>query len=205
MVSFDEALRSARLVAIVRGDDPAGAVRTLFDAGIRLVEVSLTSRDALRVIADLASAGWLGVGTVRSAADVDAAVAAGARFAVSPATTPVVRRAVEAGLPILAGALTPTEVETAMGFGADAVKLFPASLGGVEYLRALRAPFPDVPFVPVGGVGLAEAVEYLAAGAVAVGVGSPLVGDAADGGSLTALADRARRLLDAVGGEPWTS
>jgi 2-dehydro-3-deoxyphosphogluconate aldolase/(4S)-4-hydroxy-2-oxoglutarate aldolase len=202
--NFDQALRDNRLVAIVRGDDARPAVRALFAAGIRLVEVSLVSTDALRVIADLAPEvpddGWLGVGTIRVPGDVDDALAAGARFAVSPATTAAVRSAVVNGLPVLAGVLTPTEIETALGYGADAVKLFPASLGGVDYLKALRAPFPNVPFVPVGGVGPVEAVAYLKAGAVAVGVGSPLVGDAADGGDLTALADRAQRLLDAIGG-----
>jgi 2-dehydro-3-deoxyphosphogluconate aldolase/(4S)-4-hydroxy-2-oxoglutarate aldolase len=201
---FDRALRDNRLVAIVRGEDARPAVRALFAAGIRLVEVSLVSTDALRVIADLAPEvpddGWLGVGTIRVPGDVDDALTAGARFAVSPATTAAVRSAVVNGLPVLAGVLTPTEIETALGYGADAVKLFPASLGGVDYLKALRAPFPNVPFVPVGGVGPVEAAAYLKAGAVAVGVGSPLVGDAADGGDLLALTDRAQRLLDAIGG-----
>ncbi|HEY0497716.1 MAG TPA: bifunctional 4-hydroxy-2-oxoglutarate aldolase/2-dehydro-3-deoxy-phosphogluconate aldolase, partial [Kutzneria sp.] len=94
-----------------------------------------------------------------------------------------------------AGALTPTEIESAVSVGAEAVKLFPASLGGPAYLSALRQPFPDVPFVPVGGVGLAETESYLAAGAIAVGVGSPLVGDAAAGGDLSALAERAARFV----------
>jgi 2-dehydro-3-deoxyphosphogluconate aldolase/(4S)-4-hydroxy-2-oxoglutarate aldolase len=198
VVSFSTALADRKLVAIVRGGDARAAVRILFESGIRLVEVSLTSPDALAVIADLASEvpddGWLGVGTIRTPADVDDALAAGATFAVSPATTEAVRASVAAGLPVLAGVLTPTEVEAALGFGADAVKLFPASLGGVDYLKALRAPFPDVPFVPVGGVGVAEAVAYLDAGAVAVGVGSPLLGK-----DLTGLADRAARLLEAIG------
>ena len=86
-------------------------------------------------------------------------------------------------------------VAAALALGAEAVKLFPASAGGPAYLSALRQPFPDVPFVPVGGVGVAEAEAYLAAGAIAVGVGSPLVGDAASGGDLTALAERAARFV----------
>jgi len=104
----------------------------------------------------------------------------------------VVRR----GLPVIGGALTPTEVAASLDAGVAAVKLFPASLGGVSYLRALRDPFPDVPFVPVGEVDASAAQAYLAAGAVAVGVGSPLVGDAASGGSLDALRARARALRD---------
>ena len=198
MVTFKDALTTHRLVAIVRADDPRTAVTTLFEAGIRLVEISLTIPNALKTIADLApdlpDDAWLGVGTIRTAADITDAKSAGATFAVSPATTPTVRTSIKADLPILAGVLTPTEVETALSYGATALKLFPASLGGVDYLKALRAPFPDVPFVPVGGVGVAEAVAYLQAGAVAVGVGSPLMGT-----DLSGLADRAKHLLDAIG------
>jgi len=198
MVTFKDALTTHRLVAIVRADDARTAVTTLFEAGIRLVEISLTSPNALKTIADLApdlpDDAWLGVGTIRTAADITDAKSAGATFAVSPATTPAVRTSIEANLPILAGVLTPTEVETALSYGATALKLFPASLGGVDYLKALRAPFPDVPFVPVGGVSVAEAVAYLQAGAVAVGVGSPLMGTSSSG-----LADRAKHLLDAIG------
>lgn len=91
---------------------------------------------------------------------------------------------------MLIGAVTPSEVIVATERGALGVKLFPASLGGPGYLKALRDPFPTVPFVPVGGIDAARALAYLAAGAVAVGVGSPLVGDAAAGGDLTALRER---------------
>jgi 2-dehydro-3-deoxyphosphogluconate aldolase/(4S)-4-hydroxy-2-oxoglutarate aldolase len=204
-VDFTAALRSARLLAIVRGHRPdsvRAAVLTLFDAGFRLVEVSLTGRDALSVISGLAPdvpAGCLlGAGTVRTEGDVGRVLDTGAQFMVSPAVTDAVPVAVSAGLPVLAGALTPTEIETAVGFGANAVKLFPASLGGPSYLSALRQPFPDVPFVPVGGVGVQETADYLAGGAVAVGVGSPLLRDAADGGDLTELAERAKAFLAAA-------
>jgi len=102
---------------------------------------------------------------------------------------------VAVGIPVLAGAFTPTEALTAMGLGAAAVKLFPSALGGPAYLRALRDPLPDVPFVPVGGVDVSLAAEYLAVGAIAVGVGSPLVGDAVRGGDLDALRARAAAFL----------
>jgi 2-dehydro-3-deoxyphosphogluconate aldolase/(4S)-4-hydroxy-2-oxoglutarate aldolase len=200
MVTFGNVLRSSRLVGIVRGDgvgNTRDAVRVLFESGVRLVEVSLTGPGALEAISSVQvpDGCWLGAGTVRTASQLSSVITAGATFAVSPALTESVGAAVSAGLPILAGALTPTEIETALGLGVEAVKLFPASTGGVDYLKALRQPFPDVPFVPVGGVGVAEAEAYLAAGAVAVGVGSPLVGDAAAGGDLTALAERAERFV----------
>lgn len=104
---------------------------------------------------------------------------------------------------MLAGVMTPTDVLQALRLGADALKLFPAgSAGGPGYLRDLRGPFPDLPFVPVGGVDARAAADYLRSGATAVGVGSPLIADAADGGSLAGLRERAREFLDVVRPEP---
>ncbi|MFE9043445.1 bifunctional 4-hydroxy-2-oxoglutarate aldolase/2-dehydro-3-deoxy-phosphogluconate aldolase [Streptomyces sp. NPDC007818] len=182
------ALRTRRVIAIVRGGDGAAAldtVLTLVRHGIDLVEVSLSGADALDVIRDARAAlgpdALLGAGTVLTAQDARRAAEAGAAYIVTPAVTEAVAASRALGLPVLAGALTPTEVAAARAAGATAVKLFPAGPGGVELLRALRGPFPDVPFVPVGGVDAAAAREYLAAGALAVGVGGPLVGRAADG------------------------
>ena len=195
-------LSRARLLAIIRGADPAAAIQAalvLLESGIRILEVSLVTTDALRVIAAVARRApegcVVGAGTVLTREDVARAQEAGARFMVTPALTESVAESVARGIPVLAGALTPTEVVTAMSLGATAVKVFPASIGGPAYLRALRDPLPDVPFVPVGGVDVALAAEYLAAGAVAVGVGSPLVGDAARGGDLDALRGRAASFL----------
>lgn len=205
-------LREHRLLAIVRGRDPEAAYRTvcvLADSGVELVEVSLTGADAVRVIErgarTLGDQALLGAGTVLSAGDAARACDAGARFLVTPAQGDGVAAGVACGVPVLAGALTPTEVTTAVAAGASAVKLFPASLGGPGYLSALRDPFPEVPFVPVGGVDAAAATEYLRRGAVAVGVGSPLTGDAAHGGDLDALRARVSAFRAAVsnpGGEP---
>lgn len=200
-------LRKRRIVAIVRGTDPDASLRAvlaLVEEGVPLVEVSLTGKDALDTIARARTAlgpdAPLGAGTLLTAADARAAREAGASFAVTPALGEGVAEAARLGMPVLAGALTPTEINAAVRAGATAVKIFPANLaGGPEYLRALRGPFPEVPLVPVGGVGTEEARRYLAAGALAVGVGSPLLGDAADGGDVAALRQRAREFLGAVG------
>jgi 2-dehydro-3-deoxyphosphogluconate aldolase/(4S)-4-hydroxy-2-oxoglutarate aldolase len=192
-----DALREQRLLAILRGSERAALVAaglTLIECGIACLEVSLTSADAVGAIEDLvAKAGpdaIIGAGTAITAADVRSARDAGAQFIVTPGLCLAVDEARGAGLPVLAGALTPSEIIAAAARGT-AVKLFPASLGGPSYLRAVRAPLPQVPFVPVGGID-AEAVRaYLAAGALAVGVGTPLLGDAADGGELTELRERA--------------
>ena len=191
-------LRERRLLAIVRGrrsESVLEAVLTLAGEGVRLVEVSLTSDEALDVLsrarAELGPESVIGAGTVITAQDARDARAAGAEFIVTPGLSPGVSEARALDLPTIVGALTPSEVIAALAAGADAVKLFPASaIGGPDYLRALRAPFPGVPFVPVGGVDAESAGRYLESGAVAVGVGSPLIGDAADGGSADALRER---------------
>ncbi|MEV1081529.1 bifunctional 4-hydroxy-2-oxoglutarate aldolase/2-dehydro-3-deoxy-phosphogluconate aldolase [Streptomyces sp. NPDC050211] len=200
------ALTAHRLVAIVRGDDPEAALSTvlaLAAEGIELIEVSLTGKDALTVIERARQALGpdrpLGAGTVLTADDARAAHRAGADFAVTPALGEGVRTARELGMPVLAGAMTPTEIVAARTYDAAALKIFPAAeAGGPTYLKALRGPFPYELFVPVGGVDEAAARAYLAAGATAVGVGSPLVGDAADGGSVSALRERARAFRAAV-------
>ncbi|WP_225755433.1 bifunctional 4-hydroxy-2-oxoglutarate aldolase/2-dehydro-3-deoxy-phosphogluconate aldolase [Actinotalea sp. Marseille-Q4924] len=200
-------LTAARVLAIIRGRDADASVTaalTLFDEGVELVEVSLTSRDALAVIRsvrDRAPEGCrIGAGTVLTAQAAADAADAGAQFVVTPAVTPSIEAALELGLPVLAGALTPTEAWAAMDRGACAVKLFPASAGGPAYLRSLRDPLPTTPFVAVGGVGIDDVVPYLEAGAVAVGVGGPLIGDAASGGDLERLRERARAYLEVVRG-----
>jgi 2-dehydro-3-deoxyphosphogluconate aldolase/(4S)-4-hydroxy-2-oxoglutarate aldolase len=199
VVSREELLalvRSERVMPIIRSDDRDTAVvigRTLTAAGFRVLEVSLTTPDALDVIAELteSTSAEVGAGTVLTAQDAAAVHAAGASFVVTPAVTESIAASVELGLPVLAGALTPTEILSARDAGACAVKLFPAELGGPAYLAALRAPFPGIPLIPVGGVTLANGREYLARGAFALGVGSPLTGPASDPLDAAALARRA--------------
>ncbi|MFF2845981.1 bifunctional 4-hydroxy-2-oxoglutarate aldolase/2-dehydro-3-deoxy-phosphogluconate aldolase [Streptomyces sp. NPDC058001] len=198
-MDFITALKRERLVAIVRGSDADASFRTvmtLAESGIPLIEVSLSGTDSLRVIersrAELGPHAWLGAGTVLTEDDAHRATAAGANLVVTPGLGPGVDTALRQGLPVLAGVLTPTDVIAATATGATALKIFPASaVGGPSYLKALRGPFPDLPFVPVGGVDARAAASYLTHGAVAVGVGSPLIGDAADGGDLDTLRKRA--------------
>lgn len=200
-----DALQRERLLAIVRGPDPARllpCLRTLADNGVRLAEVSLTTPGALDLVhdavAELGDRMTIGTGTVLTEEDAHRSQAAGAEFMVSPAGGAGADTAIARGAAVLTGAFTPTEVWSAYQRGAAAVKLFPASLVGPAYVRALRDPFPTVPFIPVGGVDLRAATEYLEAGALAVGVGSPLLGDAVTGGRLSDLADRARQFCKAV-------
>jgi 2-dehydro-3-deoxyphosphogluconate aldolase/(4S)-4-hydroxy-2-oxoglutarate aldolase len=198
-------LRDERLVAIVRGRDTDASVRTclaLAEEGIRLIEVSMTTNDALRVIETvgrrLGSETALGAGTVLTPDDVTRVRDCGASYIVTPALAPSIDAARALDLPVLAGALTPSEVVAAVGRGVTAVKIFPASVFGPSYVKALRDPFPDVPLVPVGGVALGDVPAYLIAGATGVGIGSPLCGDAPHGGDLAALRQRARDFMAAL-------
>lgn len=198
-------LQARRLVAIVRGTSAAAAldaVITLHECGVPLIEVSLTTPDATgvvrRAVEMIGAEATIGCGTVVTADDAARVAACGARFAVTPALGPGVAAALNCGLPVIGGAFTPSEMVEVMARGAIAVKLFPASAAGPGYVQAVHGPFPAFPIVPVGGVDAVAAQAYLAAGAIAVGVGSPLVGDAASGGSLAALRERVPAFLAAA-------
>jgi 2-dehydro-3-deoxyphosphogluconate aldolase/(4S)-4-hydroxy-2-oxoglutarate aldolase len=204
----DEALRRGRVVAILRGTNGQhlrATAQTLVQTGIRCLEVTMNTPGALETVRALRAElspdeACLGVGTVRTVAQVDQARAAGASFVVSPGTNASVgRRAAELGLRWYPGAATATEVETAWELGATAVKIFPAgSLGGPGFLRALRGPLDDVPLIPTGGVGVADVEPYLFAGALALGMGSPLIGTALDDRDLASLTIRAREVVASV-------
>jgi 2-dehydro-3-deoxyphosphogluconate aldolase/(4S)-4-hydroxy-2-oxoglutarate aldolase len=204
----DAALRCGRVVAILRGTNGQhllAAARTLTRAGVRCLEVTMNTPGALETVRTLRTElsrdeACLGVGTVRTVAQVDQAGAAGASFVVSPGTNASVgRRAAELGLRWYPGAATATEVETAWELGATAVKIFPAGdLGGPAFLRALRGPLDDVPLIPTGGVGVGDIEPYLSAGAFALGMGSPLIGTALEDGDLVSLAMRAREVVASV-------
>ncbi|MGV9863482.1 bifunctional 4-hydroxy-2-oxoglutarate aldolase/2-dehydro-3-deoxy-phosphogluconate aldolase [Rhodococcus koreensis] len=200
-------LRSDGCVAILRAsttDHFPATVRTLVEADLRIMEISLTTPGALASIRQLVDTlptdVYLGAGTVTTVDAARAAADAGAQYLVTPNTSvPVIEYAHAVGLPILVGALTPTEIFTAWEAGATAVKVFPASVGGPEYCRALTSgPYPDIPLVPTGGVDLSDAHAYLQAGAVALGMAGSLLGSAPEGGSQAELAARIREFRTAT-------
>jgi 2-dehydro-3-deoxyphosphogluconate aldolase / (4S)-4-hydroxy-2-oxoglutarate aldolase len=200
-------IRETRLVAIVRGTDGPAAARAALAAmeeGFRFVEIALTTPDAFEAIRAVRSAApegcFVGAGTVLTAKDVHDVAAAGGQFSVTPALAESIDESARLGIPVLAGAMTPSEAYEAMNRGATAVKLFPASIGGPGYLKALRDPFPQIPFIAVGGVGLGEAAGYWEAGAIAVGLGGPLFGDAGSGGDLAPVRKRARSFVALAAG-----
>lgn len=177
-------LTARRALCIIRAPavpDPAGLAATLVEAGLPMVEFALTTPDAPRLLerASTVDGLLLGAGTVLTAADARDSVAAGARFLLTPGLRPeVAAEARRLGVPVVLGAMTPTEVATALDLGATAVKVFPAARLGPAYFGDLHGPYPDAPLVATGGVTTANAAEFLAGGALAVTAGSGVVGPA---------------------------
>jgi 2-dehydro-3-deoxyphosphogluconate aldolase/(4S)-4-hydroxy-2-oxoglutarate aldolase len=172
------------LVPVIRTSSAADArfaVEEVAQAGVPIIEVTMTVPGALEVIGELAKSVpgvTLGAGTVMDAETANACIAAGAQFISSPALdVPTVEFVAQQGnIIMMSGALTPTEIHTAWKAGSDFVKIFPSSLvGGDNYIRALRRPFPDIPFIPGGGITQQNAAQYLLAGAVALSIGKELI------------------------------
>ena len=195
------------LLAVLRAPDPAGARRAvdaLVEAGVLGIEITYSTPDAASVIADVkqnyGDEVLVGAGTLITRAQVAEAAEAGASYLVSPGLDDEVVASMQTtSLPAMAGVLTPTEVMRGVGLGVDVMKLFPGSLGGPSYLRSLRGPFPDVPFMPTGGVSADNVGDWLVAGAVAVGAGSELAsaGDISSG-DFAGIREKGRRFLVAI-------
>jgi 2-dehydro-3-deoxyphosphogluconate aldolase/(4S)-4-hydroxy-2-oxoglutarate aldolase len=150
--------------------------------GIRLVEVTLDTPGALDAVERGRRSGWsIGTGTVLAPHQVNRCVDAGAAFVMSPGIVRgVIEGSLELGVDVVPGASTPTEVMRAHGMGVNAVKLFPASLGGPAYIRSLLGPLTHVPLVPTGGIAIQEVPAYLAADAASVGLGGAAMAATSD-------------------------
>ncbi|HLQ81354.1 MAG TPA: bifunctional 4-hydroxy-2-oxoglutarate aldolase/2-dehydro-3-deoxy-phosphogluconate aldolase [Brachybacterium sp.] len=198
-----ERTAAARLIAVLRGeraDQYAPVLETLAGAGIRSVELTLSTPGTLEELPALLEQCDdrmdISVGTVTDPTDLRTAAERGAHYIVTPITrADLLEAAAEAAIPIVPGGLTPSELHAGWSAGAAAVKVFPASTVGPGYIKDLRGPFPGIRVIPSGGVDLEAAAAWLQAGAEAVSVGGPLVGDALRGGSLEALAERAAQFV----------
>ncbi len=200
-------LVAQRVVPVLRlasSGDTERAVDCLAEAGFHTFEITLTTPGAVALIERLAGrGGWLvGAGTVLDADAARACLDAGAQFLVSPCLVPgMARLAHAAGRAALIGGFTPGEILAAHREGADIVKVFPASTGGPEHLRAVHAVFPDIALCPTGGVGLQNLDAYFAAGASLVGVGNNIVdAQALAAGDTARVIAHARRFLAREGG-----
>lgn len=196
------AIVGARLVPVIRAGSPEQAQR-LVEAvalgGVTTVEVTMTVPDPLPILKAASRSGLLvGAGTVLDAETARLCILHGAQYLVTPGLFPeVIRMGHRYGKPVLVGAQSVTEVGRALEEGADIVKLFPGSHLGPGFLKALQGPLPQAPCMPTGGVSLENAAEWLAAGAVALGVGGELTGPGAHG-DYQAVTELARRFLAIV-------
>ena len=200
-------IRETAVIAIIRASSSnqllraADAIRA---GGLCVIEVTMTTPGALSTI-EQAVARYdqdilFGAGTVLDSESARAAILAGAQFIVGPSFSPaMVETCRRYSVPVIPGAYTPTEALAAWESGADMVKIFPASVGGPPFIRALKAPLPQLDLVPVGGVNLKTTAAFIQAGAAAVGVGSSLVNQTLlDSQSFAEITDRSRRFTEEV-------
>jgi 2-dehydro-3-deoxyphosphogluconate aldolase/(4S)-4-hydroxy-2-oxoglutarate aldolase len=195
------------LLAVLRSPSADLAVRTveaLVAGGVLGIEITYSTPDAAAVVRRLDALFGdtivLGMGTLTEPRHAQEALDAGARFVVSPHTEPELARAMTAtGLPAMMGALTPSEVMEAWRLGSDVVKIFPGSVGGPAYLKALKGPFPHIPMMPTGGVSQANVGQWFNAGAFAVGAGSELCPrERVLAGEFDAITAQARAYVEAI-------
>jgi 2-dehydro-3-deoxyphosphogluconate aldolase / (4S)-4-hydroxy-2-oxoglutarate aldolase len=203
-----EKIKEIGVLPVIRANSEREAravIEAVCAGGVTTIEVTMTVPNAVALIEslakDLGDRILLGAGTVLDAETARRCIDAGARFIISPALNlETIAFCNEADTVVMPGALTPTEIVTAWRAGADFVKIFPASaVGGASYLKAVKAPLPDVKLIPTGGVSLATAADFIRAGAEAVGVGGELVDlEAVRAGRAEVITERARQYLALV-------
>ncbi|RPI58809.1 MAG: bifunctional 4-hydroxy-2-oxoglutarate aldolase/2-dehydro-3-deoxy-phosphogluconate aldolase [Planctomycetaceae bacterium] len=195
------------VISVLRGPNPELTLKmvdALVAGGVLAIEITYSTpnaEDVVRAIdAKYGDKILLGMGTLTDPKQATAAKAAGAKFLVSPHCEPELAKAmVGTGLAVMMGALTPTEVFAAYKLGSDVVKIFPGSVGGPSYMKALRGPFPQIPMMPTGGVSIDNVGQWFAAGAVAVGAGSELCPpNLAKEGKFDEISAKSRLFVEAV-------
>lgn len=199
-------LKAEKVIALIRADNSASLLdcaRALSAGGLNCIELTMTTPNALELCAQVAQKlpqVLLGLGTVLDADTAKRGIAAGAKFIVTPAVCPTVIAACkEAGVPVLGGALTPTEAYASWELGVDVVKIFPAEFFGAAYIKSLKGPFPKIELLPTGGVTPETVGDFLRAGAFATAAGSALVSAAAlKAGDWAAITARARQFVAAA-------
>jgi 2-dehydro-3-deoxyphosphogluconate aldolase/(4S)-4-hydroxy-2-oxoglutarate aldolase len=197
-------IREIGIIPVVRAtttEEAMRAIDAIREGGISVLEITMTVPNAFSVIeqvtARFGSDALVGAGTVLDAEDAKSCIASGAQFIVSPALNlDTIAYCREQDVTVMPGALTPTEVVQAWNAGADFVKIFPAgAVGGPSYLKALKAPLPQIELVPTGGVSLKTAADFIKAGAAALGVGTDLVDVKAESSLIT---ERAKQFIDII-------
>lgn len=196
-------LKEHRAIAVIRAPEISLGYQmalTVASEGVKLIEITWNSQRASELIAQLRTElpdCTIGTGTLLNLKQMQEAIAAGAQFLFTPHVEPaMIQAAVAANIPIIPGALSPTEIVTAWASGASCVKVFPVeAVGGVQYIKSLQGPLGDIPLIPTGGVTIENTKDFLQAGAIAVGLSSQLFPKKCiEAGDWEAVAQQARRL-----------
>ena len=203
-----ERIEAIGVIPVIRAssaDEAARVIEAIAEGGIDVFEITMTVPDAELLIQEIATkygdSAVVGAGTVMNPESAERCIDAGAQFVISPALNLDTVAACRArGVAVMPGALTPTEIVTAWSAGSDFVKVFPAeALGGASYLKNLKGPLPHVKIIPTGGVSLANAADFIRAGARAIGVGTELVNlDAIRAGNPGLIKERSRQYIEIV-------
>jgi 2-dehydro-3-deoxyphosphogluconate aldolase / (4S)-4-hydroxy-2-oxoglutarate aldolase len=202
-----ELVRQTKIIAIMRAQQAnqmLTAAEAIYAGGVRVIEVTMTTPGALNLITEatqrFGDSVLFGAGSVLDAETARQAILAGAGFIVAPTLNlQVIALCRRYSIPVMPGCYTPTECLTAWEAGADMIKLFPADIGGPDFMKAILAPLPHLEIVPVGGVTVENVGEYIRKGATAVGVGSSLINQAVvDQGDFAELTRRARAFVAAI-------
>jgi len=197
-------IREIGVIPVVRAttaEEAMRAIDAIREGGISVIEITMTVPNAFSLIelvtGRFGSDALVGAGTVLDVETAKSCIASGAQFIVSPALNfDTIAYCREQNVTVMPGALTPTEVVQAWNAGADFVKVFPAgAVGGPGYLKALKAPLPQIDLVPTGGVSLENAADFIRAGAAALGVGADLVDIKAESSLIT---ERAKQFVEIV-------
>jgi 2-dehydro-3-deoxyphosphogluconate aldolase/(4S)-4-hydroxy-2-oxoglutarate aldolase len=200
-------IKELGIVAVVRtetAEQVKGVVSALLEGGVTAIEITFTVPNAVEMIRQTRNEYGddilLGAGTVTTPSDAAAAIGAGAEYIISPNTNlEIIKLCRELDVAAMPGAMTPTEVVSAWQAGADTIKIFPAEILGPRYIKLLKAPLPNIPLMPTGGVIPGNVGEWFAAGSVAVGVGSALVDkQALATGDFGIIADKAKEFISAI-------
>jgi 2-dehydro-3-deoxyphosphogluconate aldolase / (4S)-4-hydroxy-2-oxoglutarate aldolase len=182
MQTWLQSLEAHRAIAVLRTPDlelGRTLAQTAISEGMGIIEITWNSAEPAKLIAKLRETFphcLIGTGTVLTLVDLENAIACGSQFCFTPhVNAELIKKAIQAEIPIIPGALTPTEIVTAWQLGANAVKVFPVqSLGGAEYIKSLQGPLGHIPLIPTGGVTLENALSFIQSGAIAIGLSGEL-------------------------------
>lgn len=199
-----ETIKAVAVVRLNKDKNISGLAEALLSGGLPIIEITLTTPNAINIIEKISTkySGEIivGVGSVLNNQMAEEAITAGAKYLVSPVMKPeLIKIAHKNDIPVLIGAFSPTEIQTAWEHGADIIKVFPANILGMKYFKSVLAPMPHLKLIPTGGVNLNNAGEWLQAGAFAVGVGSALINKkAVEAGNFKIITANAKRIIENI-------